>query len=130
MMLAGVIRDAEEFKVCKSVIRLDAIAVVNVLARSEHSAKVRRHDDTMLKLEAVADTDGDVSIAANESTEVTRRFPAGLAAEAHGRSSGRSARLDAEFSTAMLADKLHRHASTIRTASSIAIGLRASTHPS
>ena len=75
------ILDAEEFKVCKSVVRLDAIPMVDVLARSEHSAKVRRHDDTMLKLESIADAHGDVAIAADEAPEVTRRLPAGLTAE-------------------------------------------------
>jgi hypothetical protein len=62
MMVRGVIPDRHDFKVRKTVVVLDAVSVMDVLPSFERSAKMRRHDDTMLKLELIADSNCDVSI--------------------------------------------------------------------
>ena len=62
MMLSGVIRDSENFKVLQSIVVLDFVSVVDVLPSFQLSAKVRLHDDTMLKLVFVANSNRDVSI--------------------------------------------------------------------
>lgn len=61
-MLSGVILNAKDFKIFKSIIVLDPIAVVDVFSCVESSAKMAFHDDTMLKAEIVADTNCDISI--------------------------------------------------------------------
>ena len=62
MMVLGVISDSENLKVFKSIVVLDFVSVVDVLPCFQTSAKVCRHDDTMLKLIFSADTNSDVSI--------------------------------------------------------------------
>lgn len=70
MMLSGVIRDSENFKVLKSVVVLDLVSVVDVLPPLQLSAKVRLHDDTMLKLVIAADSNSDVSIRPHKTARV------------------------------------------------------------
>ena len=62
MMLSGVIRDSENFNVLQSIVVLDPVSVVGVLPSLQLSANVRLHDDTMLKLVFVANSNSDVSI--------------------------------------------------------------------
>ena len=62
MMLAGVICDSENFKVLKSIVVLDFVSMMDVFPSFQLAAKVRLHDDTMLKLVVVADSNRDVSI--------------------------------------------------------------------
>ena len=62
MMLAGVICDSENFKVLQSIVVLNFVSVVDVLPSLQLSANVRLHDDTMLKLVFVANSNSDVSI--------------------------------------------------------------------
>ena len=62
MMLSGVIRDSENFNVLQSIVVLDPVSVVDVLPSLQLSANVRLHDDTMLKLVFVANSNSDVSI--------------------------------------------------------------------
>jgi hypothetical protein len=62
MMLSGVICDSENFKVFKSIVVLDFVSVVYVLPSLQLSANMRLHDDTMLKLVVVANSNSDISI--------------------------------------------------------------------
>lgn len=62
MMLSGVILDRNKLKVFKSVIVLRAIPMVDVLSALQASAKVLLHNDTVLKLVIVANTNCDISI--------------------------------------------------------------------
>ena len=62
MMLAGVICDSENLKVFKSIVVLDFVSMVDVLPLFQLSSKVRLHDDTMLKLVFVANSNSDVAI--------------------------------------------------------------------
>jgi hypothetical protein len=58
--------DAKQLKVFKSVVRLDAVSVVNVLAASEIAPKVSSHDNAVLKLEGRANPDRDIPIRADK----------------------------------------------------------------
>ena len=62
MMHSGVICDSENLKVVQSVVVPDAVSVVDVFVSIECAAKVRRHDDTMLKLVSAATAYCNVSI--------------------------------------------------------------------
>ena len=62
MMLSGVICDSENFKVLKSIVVFDFVSVVDVLPSLQLSTNARLHDDTMLKLVFVANSNSDVSI--------------------------------------------------------------------
>jgi len=68
MMLSGVICDREDLKILKSVVRLDAVTVVDVLIRSQIAAHVRRHDGTMFEDVDAAHPDLDISITSLESS--------------------------------------------------------------
>jgi len=70
MMLSGVIFDRQEFKVLQSIVVFDPVPVVNVLALKKIAAKVRRHDDTVLQLEIVALSDGDISVRSDKPSGV------------------------------------------------------------
>ena len=70
MMLAGVICDSENFKVLKSVVVLDFVSVVDMLPSLQLSANMRLHDDTMLKLVFVADSNSDVPIRSHKAARV------------------------------------------------------------
>ena len=70
MMVLGVIVDANEFKIFKSIVRLDFISVVNVLEFLQTPAKMPSHDNAMLKLEGIPNSDGHVSIRANKPAGV------------------------------------------------------------
>jgi hypothetical protein len=61
-MLSGVISDRQESKVLRSVVVLDVVPVVDVLVGSQSSTHDLRHDDTMLQVVSVADSDGDVPV--------------------------------------------------------------------
>ena len=76
MMLAGVICDREKLKVRKSIVVLDAVPVMHVLAASEPSPQVPSHDDAMLKLERVADSNSDVPIGPDKAARVLVTSPA------------------------------------------------------
>ena len=62
MMVFGVICDSENLKVLQSIVVLDFVAMVDVLPSFKLSAKVSLHDETMLKLVFVANSNSDVSI--------------------------------------------------------------------
>ena len=62
MMLSGVICDSENFKVFQSIVVLDFVAMVDVFPSLQLSSNVRLHDDTMLKLVFVANSNSDVPI--------------------------------------------------------------------
>lgn len=62
MMLSGVIFDRQNLKVRKSVVGLDSVSVVDVLSARQASAKVSFHDDTVLKLKSIANSNRDVPI--------------------------------------------------------------------
>ena len=70
MMLAGVICDTENFKVLQSIVVLDFVSMVDVLPSIQLSAKVRLHDDTMLKLVFVANSNSDVPIGSHKAARV------------------------------------------------------------
>ena len=70
MMLSGVIFDRQEFKVLQSIVVLDPVSVVDVLALKKVAAKVRRHDDAVLQLEIVALSDGDISVRSDKPSGV------------------------------------------------------------
>ena len=70
MMVLGVLVDSKQFKVLKSVVRLDAVSVVNMLSCSKRPSKVRSHDNAVLKVVGISDPDGNVSIRANKSPGV------------------------------------------------------------
>lgn len=70
MMVFGVICDSENFKVLQLVVVLDFVSVVDVLPSFQLSAKVRLHDDTMLKLVVVANSNSDVSIGSHKAARV------------------------------------------------------------
>ena len=101
MMEPGVVADGEELKIRKSVVRLDAIAVVDVLSAAEASAKVSSHDNAVLKLVGIADPDGNVAIRAHKSAKVLHALTAGHRAEPGSASC--PAWLDAEPCAAPLA---------------------------
>ena len=69
-MVYGVICDRQNLKIVQSVVVLDFVSVVDVFPCFKDSAKVRRHDDTMLKLVFIADSNCDISIAAHKRTRV------------------------------------------------------------
>lgn len=69
-MLSGVIFDRQELKVLQSVVVLDPVSVVDVLSSPERAAKMRRHEHTVLQLETVAHSDGDVAVRAHETSSV------------------------------------------------------------
>ena len=69
-MLAGVICDSENLKVFQSIVVLDFVPVVNVLPPLQFSSKVRLHDDTMLKLVVVANSNRDVPIGSHKAARV------------------------------------------------------------
>ena len=75
-MFSGVVLDSEQLKVFQSIVVLDSVSVVDVLSCAEITAKVSRHDDTVLKLEAIAHSHSDVSIAANKASCVLDRCAA------------------------------------------------------
>ena len=62
MMLSAVICDSENFKVFQSIVVLDFVSMVDMLPSLQLSSNVRLHDDTMLKLVFVANSNRDVSI--------------------------------------------------------------------
>ena len=76
MMVLGVICDSENFKVLQSVVVLDFVSVVDVLPSLQLSAKVRLHDDTMLKLVFVANSNSDVPIGSHKAARVLVISPA------------------------------------------------------
>jgi hypothetical protein len=61
-MESAVSGDSKEFKVFKSVVRPDAVAVVDVFIRSQSAADTSFHDQTVFKHVAIIDTNRDVSI--------------------------------------------------------------------
>ena len=70
MVKAGVVVDSNEFKVFKSVVRLDTVSVVNVLSCCNRPSKVRSHEHTVLKVKGSSDPYANVSIRANKSPGV------------------------------------------------------------
>ncbi len=62
MMLSGVICDSENLKVFKSIVVLDFVSMVDMLPSLKASSNMRFHDDTMLKLVVVTNSNSDVSI--------------------------------------------------------------------
>jgi len=64
MMVGSVSLHSDKLQVVKSVVRLDAVAMVDLLARSQASSQMRLHDETMFKaILATADVDSDVAAA-------------------------------------------------------------------
>ena len=59
-----------DLKIFNSVVRLDFIEVMNVLVSSKLSANVLRHDNTMLKLVVISDSDRNVAIRSHKSSSV------------------------------------------------------------
>ena len=70
MMLSAVICDSENFKVFQSVVVLDLGSMVDVLPSLQLSANVRLHDDTMLKLVVVANSNSDIPIGSHKAARV------------------------------------------------------------
>jgi len=70
MMSCGVSADAEEFKVFESIIGPVAVSVMNLLPRLKASSQVLRHDDTVFKVELIADLKRDVSVRSDKSASV------------------------------------------------------------
>jgi hypothetical protein len=102
MMMRGVISDEHDLKIFKAVVVASFVAVVDVFVCSQRSSKMRRHDDTMLKLVLIADSNRDVSISAHKASRVLARSSAVHLAEARSAASC-SAELDPELVTAVFA---------------------------
>ena len=118
-----VICDRQDDKVCRSVVLLVAVDVVDVLVASQSSAQHFRHDVTVLQNVSPAHSDTDVAVASDE----TPAAPVGvvLAGAASCRvaaragaiavlASGESARVCAELGPASLALGLHASSSRSR----------------
>lgn len=65
-----------EFKIFKSVVCSDPVSVVNVFFRAQLSAKMPRHDNTVLKIIAIAHTQRDVSIRPDKHIRLLMHFRA------------------------------------------------------
>lgn len=104
-MLSCVSFNAKQFKVLKTVVVLDAVSVVNVLARPETSAKVASHNETVLKGVSLAVANDDVAVTSDESPGVA------LGSAALGRAEAGSAApgFDLESSAAILTSESDRH---------------------
>ena len=64
MMLSSVICDSDKLQVFKSVVRLDAISVVHLLAKPKASSKVRFHNEIVFKaIRAASGVDPDIAAA-------------------------------------------------------------------
>jgi hypothetical protein len=75
-MAAGVIRDRHQLQVCKSVVRLDPIDVVDVFATSKAATKMLFHDEIVLKaILTEPRIDSDVSRTEDVSTTSPVRVP-------------------------------------------------------
>ena len=100
MMSPGVFGNDKEFKILRSVVRLDPISVVNVLPCFKITPKDSSHDNPVFKLEGISDPNGNVSIRSNKSPGELHARAAGHRAESSG---SRTARLDVELSPAPFA---------------------------
>jgi hypothetical protein len=106
-MVLGVIGNCEQFEVLKTVVRPDAVSVVNVFACFEIAAKVSSHDHAMLKFVGISDPDCHVPIRAYKSSGVLHRSTALHRAEPT--SPTNALRLDSEDHPAPLACDLNWH---------------------
>ena len=70
MMDSGVIADGEQFKVRKSVVSPVTVSVVYVFSCEQIAAKIFSHDNAMLKLVGISDSDGHIAIASHKAANV------------------------------------------------------------
>jgi hypothetical protein len=70
MMVASVSADRQDLKVFQSVVVLDAVFVVDVFISSKSAPNVALHDDTVLKLVAIANAHGHVPIRPDKSAHI------------------------------------------------------------
>ena len=75
-MLSCVFFHGKDFKILKSIIRLDSISVVNVFALKQTSSKILSHDNTVLKFELFSDSDCNVAVTSDKASGVGMLFPA------------------------------------------------------
>src|SRR3990172_2900592 len=107
MMELGMLLNGKEFKIFKSVIRFDAVSVVNVFSFPKITPNVSSHNNAMLKQEFWTNPNRDISIRSSKPSCVLH-FPAAFH-RAEFNSTPKSLWLNREFFPAIFTSDCNWH---------------------